>query len=172
MTKHYAVLLLFLALIVTYSCSNSNKEPYQIPDNATALIAGANSKTWKIAKRYNDGHRMNMAGCFLAHRATYFSNMTMKDNNGDTSNCGPSLVADWEIIQNKAGHYFIKLQSDQLPELMNIDKNYKFFQITYLSKDTLQVQFRHAQFSSKVRTIIDTYVQEDVLVPNRDFHNK
>ncbi|WP_298312764.1 lipocalin family protein [uncultured Aquimarina sp.] len=172
MKKHFPTLLLALVIIITSSCSKSNKEPYQIPENAIELIAGTSGKTWKIAKRHNDGTRMNMAGCFLSYRTTYNPDMTMKDNNGEQHDCGPSLIANWEITQSKKGHYFIKLKSDQLPKMMNIEKNYKSFQITYLSKDSLQLRYRHAQFSGQVRTIVDLYVQEDVVAPNRDFHNK
>ncbi|WP_299441275.1 lipocalin family protein [uncultured Aquimarina sp.] len=172
MRTNYPILLLTILLLVSYSCSDGNKEPYQIPKNSEELIAGVSGKTWKIAKRHNDGTRMNMAGCFLSYRTTYSPNMIMKDNNGDQHDCGPSLIANWKITQNKEGHYFIKLKSDQLPELMNIEKDYKFFQITYLNKDSLQLRYRHAQFSGQVRTIVDLYVQEDALIPNRDFHNK
>ncbi|WP_298547811.1 lipocalin family protein [uncultured Aquimarina sp.] len=171
MKKYYPTLLLAF-VIITFSCSKSNKEPYQIPENSIELIAGISGKTWKIAKRHNDGTRMNMAGCFLSYRTIYKPDMTMKDNNSEQHDCGPSLIADWEITQSKKGHYFIKLKSDQLPEMMNIEKDYKNFQITYLSKDSLQLRYRHAQFSGQVRTIVDLYVQEDVPVKNRDFHNK
>ncbi len=172
MKKYYPILLLISILILASSCSDTNKEPYPIPDNAVDLIAGTSGKTWKIAKRYNDGTRMNMAGCFLSYRNTYFPDRTVKDNNDKQRDCGPSLKANWEIIQNKKGHYFIKLKSDQLPELMNIEKDYKFFQITYLNKDSLELRYRHAQFSGQVRTIVDLYVEENIVVPNRDFHNK
>ncbi|MFD2565705.1 hypothetical protein [Aquimarina rubra] len=171
MIKHFKILFLALTIIAIQACS-SNKKPYQIPENSTELIAGKSGKTWKIAKRHNNGTRMNMAGCFLSYRTTYLPDMTVKDNNGEQKECGPSLLANWKITQNKEGHYFIKLQSDQLPELMNIEKDYKYFQITYLNKDSLELRYRHAQFSGQVRTIVDLYVQEDVLVKNRDFHNK
>ncbi|MHA7057941.1 hypothetical protein ACWGOQ_0012020 [Aquimarina sp. M1] len=172
MTKHYYAFFMAVVIMMTLSCSNTYKKPYQIPDNPIELIAGVSGKTWKIAKRHNDGTRMNMAGCFLSYRTTYSPDMTMKDNNGAQQACGPSLDANWKITQNKEGHYFIKLTSDLLSELMNIDKDYKYFQITYLSKDSLELRYRHAQFSGQVRTIVDLYVQEDVAVPNRDFHNK
>ena len=155
-----------------YSCDKNRKEPYKIPKNATKLISGTSGKTWKIAKRHNGKIRMNMAGCFLSYRITYLPDMLVKDNNGKQPDCGPSLNAQWEIIKNKKGHYFIKFKSEQLPELMNTKKNYKHFQITYLSKDSLELQYRHAQFSGQVRTIVDLYVQENVSAPNRDFHNK
>ncbi|WP_378176382.1 hypothetical protein [Aquimarina sp. SS2-1] len=163
---------LFLFLVVMLVSCSTKKEPYQIPENATELIAGTSGKTWKIAKRHNDGTRMNMAGCFLSYKITYLPDMTMKDNNGEQRECGPSLLANWKITQNKEGHYFIKLQSNQIPELMGIEKDYKYFQITYLSKDSLELRYRHAQFSGQVRTIVDLYVQEDVAVLNRDFHHK
>ncbi len=172
MKKYCITSFLVFFLIAASSCSNRNNEPYQIPDNAKELITGTSGKTWKIAKRYNDGTRMNMAGCFLSYRITYLPDMTMKDNNGEQRDCGTSLIANWEITQNKKGHYFIKLQSEQIPQLMNIDKDYKYFQITYLTKDSLELRYRHAQFSGQVRTIIDLYVQQDVVVKDRDFHNR
>lgn len=172
MNKFFLIVLLLSFGVSLNSCADEPKTPYQIPENAIELVSGTSGKTWKIAKRYNDGTRMNMAGCFLTYRNTYFPNMTVKDNNDTQKDCGPSLKADWEIIQNKKGHYFIKVTSDQLPELLNTDKNYKFFQITYLSKDSLELKYRHAQFSGQVRSITDLYVQEDIDVPNRDFHNK
>jgi len=172
MKTNYLTPLFIILLFINYACSDGNKEPYQIPENSVELISGTSGKTWKIAKRHNDGTRMNMAGCFLSYRTTYSPDMTMKDNNGEQHDCGPSLIANWEIIQNKKGHYFIKLKSDQLPKLMNIEKDYKFFQITHLNKDSLELKYRHAQFSGQVRTIVDLYVQEDVVVKNRDFHNR
>jgi len=172
MKTHYPIVTVVILVLVLYSCFDKSKKPYQIPENAIELIAGISGKTWKIAKRHNDGIRMNMAGCFLSYTNTYFPNMTVKDNNDTQPDCGPSLTADWEIIQNKKGHYFIKLQSDQLKELMNIKKSYKYFQITYLSKDSLELRYRHAQFSGQVRTIVDLYVQEDIVVKNRNFHHK
>ncbi|MBW1297666.1 lipocalin family protein [Aquimarina litoralis] len=172
MNRYFTLLQVFVFSTLLSSCSDQPKEPYQIPENPITLIAGTSGKTWKIAKRYNDGTRMNMAGCFLKYRNTYLPNMTVKDNNDTQRDCGPSLNADWEITQNKKGHYFIKVTSDQLPELMNIEKDYKYFQITYLSKDSLELRYRHAQFSGQVRIIKDLYVQEDINVPNRDFHHK
>ncbi|MDY8138166.1 lipocalin family protein [Aquimarina sp. 2201CG5-10] len=161
--------LIFISLT---SCITSKKEPYKIPENAIELITGTSGKTWKIAKRYNGGTRMNMGDCFLSYRITYLPDMTAKDNNDDHHDCGPSLIANWEISTNEKGNSFIKLTSDQLPKLMGVEKNYKFFKITYLNKDTLQLRFKHKQFSSTSRIIVDTYVQEDIIVKNRDFHNK
>lgn len=170
--KHYQKLSIIAIIISSISCSEPKKEPYQMPENAIELIAGTAGKTWKIAKRYNDGTRMNMAGCFLSYRNTYLSNMTMKDNNDEQADCGASLKANWKLIKNKEGHTFIKVTSDQLPELMGIEENHKFFQVTLLNKDSLQLHYRHAQFSGQVRIIKDLYVQEDVMVSDRDFHNE
>ncbi len=157
--------------IVIISCSKTPKEPYKLPKNSVELIAGTNGagKTWKLAKRYNNGTRMNMAGCFLSYRITYLPNMTLNDNNGEQDDCGPSLIANWEITEDKKGNSYLKYHSNQLPELMNIKKSYKYFKILQLTKDTLQLQFRHKQFSSK-STFIDTFVTENIEVKNRDFH--
>jgi len=172
MKEYSNTIFLVITVLVLCACTNNSNEPYQIPKNSEELIAGSAGKTWKIAKRYNDGTRMNMAGCFLSYRTTYFPDMTVTDNNDKQRDCGPSLLANWKIIQNKKGHYYIKLKSDQLPELMNMEKDYKFFKITYLTKDSLELRYRHAQFSGQVRTIVDLLVQEDIVIPNRDFHHK
>ncbi len=157
---------LFISLI---SCTKSQKVPFKLPKNAISLITGESSKTWKLAWRYNNGTRMNMRGCFLSYRITYLSNLTFKDNNEEHDNCGASLKGSWEITKDQKENSYIKITSDLLPNLLNTDKDYKYFKILKLTKDTLKVQFRHKQFSSE-STIIDTFVSEGLKVENRDFH--
>ncbi|WP_109299065.1 lipocalin family protein [Aquimarina sp. AU474] len=171
MKHHILYSLCIITSITIISCSKSQKEPYRLPKKSVELISGTNDKgkTWKLARRYNNGTRMNMAGCFLSYRITYQSNMTLKDNNGEQDNCGPSLLANWEITKDKKGNSYLKYSSDQLPELMNMKKNYKYFKILQLSQDTLKIQFRHKQFSSK-STFIDIFVTENTKVKDRDFH--
>lgn len=110
-----------------------------------------------------------MRGCFLTYKVTYHPDKTIKDNNGEQEDCGISLIGNWEITSNKTGTPFIKVTSDQLPEIMHIDKKYKFFKILKLSQDTLILQFRHKQFSSE-STFVDTFVPENTKVEGRDFH--
>ena len=64
---------------------------------------------------------------------------------------------------------FIKIISPQLPQLLNIEKDYKYFKILYLSKDTLKISFTHKHYVNQVRT--DYLVREDLDVGNRYFHH-
>ncbi len=170
MKAHFKITFVILLIIGTVSCSNIDKEPYKLPKNAIQLLSGGElGKSWKIAWRYNDEVRMNMSGCFLSYRITYRPDMTMKDNSEDQENCGPSLTGHWEIITNKKGKSYIKWVSDLLPEVMNINQNYKFFKILKITEDTLQLQYRHKQFSSE-SIFIDTYVTEHIEIKDRDFH--
>lgn len=162
-------LFLILAILSLFSCSKSKTLPYVLPQNSLELLSGKSGKTWKLAWRYNNNIRMNMRGCFLTYRVTYHPNKVIKDNNGDQEDCGTSLIGNWEITSNKTKDPFIKITSDQLPEIMHIEKNYKFFKILKLSKDTLVLKFKHKQFSSE-STFVDTFVPENTKVEDRDFH--
>lgn len=141
-----------------------------MPDNSVALIAGDSAKVWKLAKRTNNGTRMNMGDCFLSYRATYQTDSIMHDNNSDHSDCGETLTANWLLYTSKEGYPYIKLKSLQLKQLMNLDVDYKFFKILDLSEDQMVLEFRHKQFSSKESTIIDVFVPEDISIKDRDFH--
>lgn len=164
--------LLFTLLIVgIFACSEAEKKPpYVIPDNAGQLVAGNSGKTWKLARRFNDGTRMNMGDCFLAYRQTYRPDMTVRDNNGDNYDCGESLEGKWTFAQDEAGNYYIKISSEQLPELMNIEEEYKYFKVLHLADDELVLQFAHRQFSNKKTRITDILVPENSSVEGRDFH--
>ncbi len=163
--KNYIFILFLIGLV---SCSKKEKS-YTLPENAIELLAGQSGKTWKIAWRYNDGTRMNMAGCFLTYKITYSPEGTIKDNNAEQENCGPSLLGTWEIITHKKEKSYVKWNSDQLPEIMNTKKNHKYFKILQLEKDTLKLQYRHKQFSSE-SIFVDTFVPEHIDVKDRDFH--
>jgi len=169
--KLYPLYILFiLAIFNLTSCQKNFKtEPYQLPKNAVKLISGNSGKKWKIAWRYNNQTRMNMSGCFLTYRITYLPNMTMKDNNSDHNNCGNSLTGNWEILTSKKGKSYIKWFSNELPEIMNINQNYKFFKILKITEDTLQLQYRHKQFSSE-SVFVDTFVTEHIVIKDRNFH--
>lgn len=156
-------------VLIIFSCSKQEKEPYILPKNAVYLIAGDSLKVWKLAKRFNGKTRMNMGDCFLSYRTTYRTDKTYYDNNGSFSDCGETLYANWEIITHKNGNSYIKQTSNQIPALMNIKENYKLFKIIHLSKDSLTLQFSHKQFQ-KTRIITDYFVQQDIKVKDRDFH--
>lgn len=162
--------LSLLSTIILNACKESSPNTFELPPNATNLLAGDSVKTWKLAKRFNDGYRMNMGECFLSYRQSFKSDGTVKDNNEEQADCGESLVATWEIIEEK-GEFFIQLTSDQIPQLLNIEENFKRFKIIELQEESLKLTFTHKQFSNKIRLIEDHLVPEDVIVPNRDFHH-
>lgn len=111
-----------------------------------------------------------MGDCFLAYRQTFRKDSTMNDNAGDNRDCGESLMASWKFVKDEKGNSYLKLKSGQIPELLKIDKDYKFFKVLRLTEDELKLQFTHRQFSGKLRTITDYYVPEHVSVEDRDFH--
>lgn len=150
-------------------CSNPKPIPYIPPSDIGNLIASDTSKVWMLAKRYNGKARMNMAGCFLSYRQTFYKNFTVHDNNGDQSNCGETLHGTWEITNDSIGNHYIKIKSEQYKRLMGRDSGYVAFKILYASKDSLTITFSHNQFGSR-RVITDYMVTEEVSVPDRDFH--
>ncbi len=166
--KHY-FLLITITILFT-SCGSDVKPPFVLPENTKQLIAGDSSKTWKLARRYNNKTRMNMGDCFLSYRATYFNTDILKDNNSDHEDCGASLSTNWSLYHDDDNYPYIKLKGGNLQELMHLDKDYKFFKIIELSDTLMILEFRHKQFSTKNTKIIDIYVPENVSVKNREFH--
>lgn len=162
-----------LTLIITIglcACADKPIPPFEISLNAPLMIASNEGKTWKLARRFNKDTRMNMGDCFLHYRVTYRLDGTMNDNNGEASDCGSSLNGRWNIIKSKKGHSYIKIDSDQLQELMGIDKNYMTMKILGLSDEQMTLQFRHNQTTSRRTTITDIYVPEDTEIADREFH--
>lgn len=166
--RNFTFALIAFSFII--SCSELEKPPYEPPTNAVELISGKDGKTWKLARRFNNGTRMNMGDCFLSYRATYRPDKTMNDNNGEQNDCGPTLKAMWGIVKSDKGHSYVKIDSEQLPELMGIEDTYKVFRILQLSEDQMTLQFSHNQFSSKKTKMIDVYVPENAVVKDREFH--
>jgi hypothetical protein len=167
-TKLRFLILGFIFLSVL-SCGNPEKEIYRLTENPESLITNDSIKVWKIAKRMNNGYRMNMGYCFLEYRLSFTNDMIVKDNNGDSEDCGNSLEANWSLFSNDNGD-FIKYKSESLKQLMNIEEDFKFFRILHLSSDSLVVTYKHKQYSNNSLTIIDYYVPEDRVVKDRDFN--
>lgn len=94
----------------------------------------------------------------------------MHNNSGEHRDCGETLHGTWKFTKGKTGNYYVRIESEQLPKLMNIDKEYKLFKILELSDEQMTLQFAHKQFSSETTTITDIYVPEDVDVKDREFH--
>jgi hypothetical protein len=163
-TKFYLIFLLHFFLV---SCAS---DKFELPQNANKLLTSGRSKTWKLAKRYNDGYRMNMGDCFLSYRVTYNSDGTTIDNNSEHENCGESLQADWYFFSNENGAY-IKLVGEKVQTLLNLDVNYKYFKIKHLSDTLMILRFSHKQYGNTARQIEDHLVPQDVYVSGRNYHN-
>ena len=167
--RKFFLLILGIALIYC-SCSSVQSEPYNLPYNARVLLSGDSVKTWKLAQRYNNRTRMNMGDCFLSYRQTFGFDGTVQDNSGENKDCGETLYGQWKFAKTGEGDYYLKIESDQLPELMNIEEDFKLFKILNLTDSMLTLQFQHKQFSNKTSTITDFLVPESVSVTDRNFH--
>ena len=93
----------------------------------------------------------------------------MHDNNGEGPDCGETLSGTWKFIKDKSDNYYIKWNSKQLPAIMHIEEDYKFFKIIHLSEEQMTLQFNH-KFFNKTALITDIYVPEHVSVEDREFH--
>ncbi len=160
--------ILYLSILLfTLRCSGKSAT-FKLPENAKTLLAGETSKQWKLAKRYNKGYRMNMAGCFLSYIITYKADGTFSDNNGNFQGCGESLKGVWDIVTNEKGH-FLKVESPQIPDLMGIDEEFKMMKILKLEDLQMQLQFVHKQYTESGK-MVDYLVPIEVEVPDREFH--
>lgn len=90
MRTFYAALI----LVFMTSCGSDN---FKLPENASSLLTNDSTKTWKLAKRYNDGYRMNMGDCFMSYRVSYSNDGTTSDNNALNIDCGDSMEANWSF---------------------------------------------------------------------------
>lgn len=171
------IILCTFLLIGVISCKDEPTPPYSIPENTVTLLTADSIKSWKIARRYNGKTRMNMGDCFLGYRQRFRTSVALSansigyvsDNNGELRDCGSSLEAKWEITASDKGDFYLKLTSDQIPELLGQDSKEKFFKIMYLSNDSLTLSYVHKQFNKRLR-ITDYLVREDLPVEDRDFH--
>ena len=114
---------------------------------------------------------MNMGPCFMSYRQSFSEDHKVSDNNAENDNCGPSLAGNWEFKKGAKGDPYIKISSPDIPELLNTDKDYKYFKILKLSADTLKLSFKHTQYGNTSRTITDILVREDLDIGDRYFHH-
>ena len=166
----YRFLSILLILFAFLACTQPH-EPYALPENAQALLRGDSTKTWKIARRYNDDIRMNMGPCFMAYRQTFSSDNSVRDNNETTEDCGPSLKGNWNFKIGPEGEPYVKISSLDIPKILNTEKDYKYFKILKLTEDTLKLSFKHKQYGNTVREITDILVREDLDIGDRYFHH-
>ena len=161
---------LYFSLVILVTFTSCSSEKFELPNNATELLTNNSSKTWKLAKRYNDGYRMNMGDCFLSYRVTYNLDGTTMDNNAQNKDCGESMEANWTFYTNDSGPY-IKWKGEKVITLLQQEKDYKYFKIITLSDSLLVVSYKHKQFNNKERTIEDYLVPEHLEVEGRNYHN-
>ena len=163
-----------LLLLTLSACSSEKKEEviYSLPANAAEMLAGKESKTWKLAKRTNDGMRVNMGECTLAYRQTFSANQQLTDNNSQNLDCGPSLTGSWKLSLDSKGQAYLAITSEQVPELFKVKEGSKtkYMKLTALSDSMLVYRFQHQLFSNETTIIEDTLIPEDAPDGDRNFH--
>lgn len=164
-------LFITFLILLLLGCGSRKESVFGIPEMGTLWLAGDSVQTWKIAQRINGGTRMNMGDCFLSYRLRYFAKGTFSDNSDEHEGCGSTLAGTWQWKENKAGQAYLRWDSPQLPDVMHADTTYKYFKVLYLSPTELKISYQHTQYGAKPRLIIDTYVPDTVVVPDRNFHH-
>ncbi len=164
------LILIVLICHVLFACEGEPEIPFELPKNPKSLLAGDSAKTWKLARRFNNGTRMNMGDCFIAYRQTFKYNKEFITSSVGRSDCGESMVGQWSLARDAKGFSYLKLESNQIPHMMNIEEDFKLFKIKMLSDSLLVVQFNHAQTTKKQTSLVDYFVPEDVKVDDRNFH--
>ncbi len=157
-------------MILVTSCAKKVDQPFALPIKARSLIAGDSLKTWKLARRFNNGTRMNMGDCFLAHRQSFRINGSFSTDSGGRKDCGEPMLGTWKLARDSEGNAYIRMESDQIPDMMNIEENFKLFKIKKLSDSLLILQFNHAQTTAKQTVMVDYLVPHDMTVEDRTFH--
>jgi len=153
-------LFILISTFLVVSCITPEDPPYPLPDNAVEILAGDNSKTWKLAKRMSNETEIALDDCSASYRQTFNTDHTMRDNRGSLENCGETLSAEWKFSRDERDYYYIQLSSEQIPRLMGIKENEKLFKIRFISENELVVEHPDNQFSSRLATIVDIYVPE------------
>lgn len=113
---------------------------------------------------------MNMDGCFLKYEQAFDRQGGVADNLSKHSGCGESLIGEWKVVKDQNGHYYIRIESDQIPDLMNIEDDFKRFKILQLSEEQMTLTYTHRQFSNTLTTFVDVMVPVGTEVVDRDFH--
>ncbi len=167
------VLLTTIAVIVISACGSENEyKIYNLPDQAATFLSGETGKTWKLAKRVNNGTRVNMGECTIGYRQTFLPDFAVSDNNSEMYDCGESMNGTWELIENKKGAAFLTITSDLVPKYFKVPEGSKtkYFQLVELSPGVLVYKFKHELFSTKTSIVVDVLVPEDSVVDDRNFH--
>ena len=164
--------ILMICLLITSCTADKEYVVYRLPANANYFLAGTAGKTWKLARRINNGTRVNMGECTLGYRQTYLTNHTVTDNNSDMYDCGESMNGTWRLAENAKGAAFVSITSDLVPKYFDVPDGTKTknFQLIELSEGVLAYKFKHRLFSDKTTIVVDILVPEDSTVDDRNFH--
>lgn len=170
--KTFFIPTILLFILLACSAEKETSTVYELPANATVLLAGQGSKTWKLAKRTNDKMRVNMNECALAYRQTFTTEQQLSDNNAENYDCGPSINGQWRFSLDSKGQPYLAITSDILPTLFKLkgDSKTKYFKIVTLSDSLLVYRFTHELFTDKTSIIEDTLIPEDAPEGDRNFH--
>ena len=126
-------------LLFFFGCTdsgNQHKVIYSLPDNGEQLLAGDESKAWKLAKRTNDNMRVNMDECTLGFRQTFNRKHKISDNNEQNYDCGQSIKGSWNLSQDSKGQAYFSITSDHIPKLFNVKEGSKtkYFKIILFNR--------------------------------------
>lgn len=145
--------LVSILVIITIAACSPQKEyvVYRLPENAGDLLSGVKSKTWKLARRLNNGTRVNMGECTYGYRQTFMADGNVSDNNSGMYDCGESMNGTWRLYENHNGAAFLSITSEVVPKYFKVDEGSKTkgFQLVELSPGVLVYKFKHELFSTK-----------------------
>ena len=168
-----STLLIILIALFWFNCSSEKEEVvFQLPENASELLAGKDAKTWKLAKRTNGKTRVNMGECTMAYRQTFERNNKVADNNKTREDCGPSIEGTWQFSYDKKKRPYLAITSEMLPKLFKLKNGgkTKHFQIVTLTDSLFVYRFAHELFTNKTTIIEDVLIPENVIDNGRNFH--
>ena len=101
---------------------------------------------------------------FSCFRQSFNLNKSFSTSAPGRSDCGDPMIGSWTLAQDPDGFSYIRLESEQIPEMLNIEEKFKLFKIKMLTDSLMVLQFNHAQTTKKQTTIVDYFVLEDVKV--------
>lgn len=168
-----SIILIILTTFVWLNCGATKEETvFQLPENASELLAGKGSKTWKLAKRTNGKTRVNMGECTMAYRQTFDRNNKVTDNNKEREDCGPSIEGTWQFSYDEKKRPHVAITSEMIPKLFKTKtgSQTKHFQIVALTDSLFVYRFAHELFTNQTTVIEDVLIPENVIAEGRNFH--
>ena len=163
-----------LMLLILWGCgSGESSKIFRLPPDSDQTLAGTNRKTWKLAKRTNNGTRVNMGECTLHYRQTFYANHQVEDNNSLRSDCGDSMNGKWNLSENESGVAYLSIASEVVPKYFEVPEGSitKHFQLVELTDKSLVYTFKHKLFSTKPSIVVDYLIPADSVFEDRNFHH-